>query len=435
MKTLKRNSYRIYLMVGLFCAVTLYSCEDKCQVTNTYVYYEPVYTSPAEIKASIGMKDEQPLVALGRIYLKGNILFVNEAGKGIHLFNNAQPSAPQSLGFFNIPGNYDLAIIGNTLYADSYVDLIAFDISDIQNIREVSRISNLFNHSSSMGFTASGDKGILTDWKMMKTVTVTESNCKQQVQPWGRVFMQDGIGLLAGAATTFNTKAAVAPSNSTGIGGSMARFTIANNYLYALDNYSMDIVDVAEQFQPKAKNEIQVNWLAETLFPNGNTLFMGTRSGMNIYDLTDPAQPSLISQYQHITSCDPVVVEGDYAYVTLRGGTPCQSFTNQLEVINIKDLKKPLLEKVYPMVNPYGLGIDKGTLFVCDGDAGLKIFDAKDIYRITENPLAHYDKINAFDVIPYKNVAIMIGSDGLYQYDYTDVKKIKLLSKIPITKP
>ena len=86
------------------------------------------------------------------------------------------------------------------------------------------------------------------------------------------------------------------------------------------------------------------------------------------------------------------------------------------------------------MTNPSGLGIDNGILFICDGTAGLKIFDAKNVNTISSNQLANYSTINALDIIPYNKVAMMIGSDGLYQYDYTDIKNIKLLSTLPILK-
>lgn len=41
-----------------------------------------------------------------------------------------------------------------------------------------------------------------------------------------------------------------------------------------------------------------------------------------------------------------------------------------------------------------------------------------------------YANINAFDVIPVGNVLVLIGDDGLYQYDYSNVQNISLLSSI-----
>jgi hypothetical protein len=151
---------------------------------------------------------------------------------------------------------------------------------------------------------------------------------------------------------------------------------------------------------------------------------------MHIFDITTPATPTHVSTYAHVRSCDPVIVDGDYAYVTLRSGTTCQGFTNQLEVIDIKDVKSPQLLKTYAMTNPHGLGKDNSTLFICDGSAGLKVYDASDINLIENKQLAHYQDIHAYDVIPFNNTLMMIGEDGLFQYDYSDPKNIKLLSHI-----
>jgi hypothetical protein len=84
------------------------------------------------------------------------------------------------------------------------------------------------------------------------------------------------------------------------------------------------------------------------------------------------------------------------------------------------------------MTNPHGLGIDQGTLFICDGADGLKAFDATNVLTISDNQLAHYKNINAFDVIPFQQVAMVIGKEGLFQYDYSDIKNIKLISQLPI---
>jgi hypothetical protein len=156
---------------------------------------------------------------------------------------------------------------------------------------------------------------------------------------------------------------------------------------------------------------------------------------MSIYDITDNINPKLLSTFSHITSCDPVVVQDDYAYITLRSGRTCRNnFTNQLDVIDIKDKKTPKLLKSYSFTNPAGLGIDNTTLFICDGADGLKIYNAKDIYNITSNPIAHFKDIQATDVIPVDGLLFMVGKDGFYQYDYASVPNIKLLSKIEVEK-
>ncbi len=429
-KTITLPAVFVFLLLAL---IFLFErCADKCQVKNKYVYYTPVYSTSAELKAAVKETLAREIKNLGKIYFKDGFLFVNEVGEGIHIFDNHDPAQPKPVAFLNIPGNRDLAIHGNTLYADSYVDLVAFDITDIQRIKEISRLEGLFNTYNTYGFGADPVKGIITSWKTEENISVVESECNAQVQTWGGIYYGGGVAFMEGDLKA-PTSAMISPG-ATGVGGSMARFTIVNHYLYGLDGANLDVVDITTETHPVAGTTIPVNWDAQTLFPHNNNLFVGARAGMYIFDLTKPDQPTLISQYDHILSCDPVVVEGDYAYVTLYSGSGCHVETNQLEVIDIKDLAAPTLVKIYPMTSPHGLGISDGILFICDGVDGLKIFDASDPFSISAHSLAHYDKINALDIIPFNHIAMTIGSDGIYQYDYSDVKNIKLLSQIPIAK-
>lgn len=407
------------------------ACEDKYELEKTYTYYEPVYTTTAEIRASVDVVAPIEIKDAGKIYIKDNWLFVNEVGKGIHIIDNTHPETPVIKNFLNIPGNYDMAVKGNILYADSYIDLLAIDISDKANIKVVNRIEGIFDYYNRIGSAVDPTFGIITDWKLKENVTVTESD--NQVQPWGGVYI-DGGGIGVTGSMDAQTYSAPGNSATTGTGGSMARFTIEGDYLYLLDAANVHSVSIQTLDNPVAKSKSYIAWDIETIFPYHGNLFFGSQSGMYIFGLDDPEKPNQISRYAHVRSCDPVVVEGDLAFVTLRSGTACQGFTNQLEVIDIKNLANPVLLKVYPMTNPHGLGIDNRNLFVCDGDDGLKIYDATDHLKISDNQLAHYKNINTYDVIPHNKVAIMTGKDGIYQFDYSNPKDIKLLSTLTISK-
>jgi hypothetical protein len=190
--------------------------------------------------------------------------------------------------------------------------------------------------------------------------------------------------------------------------------------------------DISDELSPFSIGNQNIGWNIETVFIARDHLFIGSMTGMYIYNLADPVLPEYVSSYWHVTSCDPVVVEGNYAYITLRTGNRCESDVNSLDIVDIHDLSNPSLLKSYTMHNPHGLGIDQGTLFICDGDDGLKIYDAKDPLMLKSNMLAHFEEINTYDVIPVNGILIMIGTDGLYQYNYSDLNEIKLLSKIPI---
>ena len=151
---------------------------------------------------------------------------------------------------------------------------------------------------------------------------------------------------------------------------------------------------------------------------------------MHIYDKTDPAKPVYVSTFEHINTCDPVVVQDDLAYVTLRSGTECQTFTNQLDVIDISDVSKPELLVSYDMDNPHGLGINGTCLFIAEGEFGLKVFNATDPMAIDDNLIAHHDDVHALDVIPLDDVLFMIGNDGLHQYEYDCNGVLQYLSSV-----
>ncbi len=417
----------MHIIVFLAFPALLISCKDK--IEQVYTVNEPVYLSYSDLRSSFKVADGQQIIHPGKIYFKDHYIFVNEYQKGIHVIDNTDPESPQIIKFIEIPGSVDLAIRDNILYADSYVDLVAIDISNLDDIREVKRIQNVFPYmipECENGIVEGVDQnqGVVTGYKATeRTVEVDNNNLYPQYPYWREDFMfLDGAN-SAGSKT--------GPANS-GTGGSMARFTVCDDFLYTVDNSTLRLFSISTPADPAMVKEIYVGWNIETLYPYENKLFLGSTTGMYIYNIQDPSNPEFISQFRHASSCDPVVVEGNYAYVTLRAGNLCGDIKSQLDVIDISDILNPEKIADYSMEEPYGLGIDDTLLFVCDGPAGLKIYNAADPLTIDQHKLAQYDSIQAFDVIPLGNVLVMIGTDGLYQYEYSDPSDIHQLSVIPI---
>ena len=220
-------------------------------------------------------------------------------------------------------------------------------------------------------------------------------------------------------------------ANSTqGKAGSMARFLVLDDYLYTISGKSqLELFNIRQPSMPAPWATVNVTWGIETLFADRGHLFIGALDGVYIYDNTDPANPVYMSRFSHVRSCDPVVVQGDYAYVTLRGGNTCRNAANQLDVINISDLRYPRLEKSYVMRNPKGLGVDGDKLFVCDDTAGLKIYDASDPLQLSV--LEVKTNINCYDVIPDNNVLVVSDAWGILQMDYMNIP-VTQLSEIPV---
>ena len=148
-------------------------------------------------------------------------------------------------------------------------------------------------------------------------------------------------------------------TGNVNLAGSMARFAIAGNTLYCITNSTLEIFDITNPGAPVYLNKYTPpgnTGEIETLFARDqSTMFAGTTQGMIIFDISNKAFPSIHTVYSHITSCDPVVADSAYAYVSLSSGSNrCARGLNQLEVINISDLNHPTLLKAYPMVSPEG---------------------------------------------------------------------------------
>lgn len=92
----------------------------------------------------ISVKGPQAIEQLGKLYYKNPYIYATDRGRGIHVFDNSNPEEPVKLAFIQIAGNSDLAIKGNTLFANNVQDLIAIDISNLDSIQVISRQQEAF---------------------------------------------------------------------------------------------------------------------------------------------------------------------------------------------------------------------------------------------------------------------------------------------------
>jgi hypothetical protein len=397
--------------------------EDKCDATRTYVQFNPVYMMPAQFRVDIQVSNDKELETPGKIYVYKQYLLINELREGIHVYDNSNPENPIPVSFIEIPGNVDMAIYNDHLYADSYVDLLTIDIRDIQNPELVKRENDVFYLN---GYH--DDRGYLVYYNETEiTVDIDCSDARFETA-WfrdGDMFFLAADGAVAEAGA----------SGGSGIGGSMARFTISQGHLYTIDQYTLKSWDLVSPANPDMVDEEHVGWNIETIFPYKQMLFLGSTSGMYIYNISNPSNPYYASVFQHANACDPVVVENDIAFITLRDGTRCQTYNNQLDVVDVSDPTDPEFIKTYPMDHPHGLAVRNSVLYLCEGDYGLKVFDVSDLENIDKNKLDEYDNMNGYDVISLKNdLLLMIGSDGFYQFDSSDPKNLVQLSHIPVVK-
>ena len=397
---------------AILILISFVSCSDD----GKYEYYElatPVMISFDELRKSVDILPPKEIKESGKIYYYNKYIFVNDKNKGIHIINNSDPENPAKISFLNIPGNVDISIKNNILYADSFIDLLVFDISDINNIKLANRLKDVFPYNYVFPQNADAvnwqklniQNGVVVDWVITRE--------KREIIENELIYMHTALEMASSEGPTL------------GKGGSMARFKIVNSYLYAVDSHSIHIFDIKNLDTPNKLESIYAGFDIETIFNLNQYLFLGSMSGMFIYDISKPDVPQFVSEFRHGTACDPVVVDENYAYITLRAGNSCGAFESSLQIVDIKDIANPVLKKSYKMDGPYGLGLKNEKLFICDGDSGLKVYDKTDVNNMVM--LNHFKNINTFDVIPLENHLLMIGKDVLQQYSYEN-DALKLIS-------
>lgn len=233
-----------------------------------------------------------------------------------------------------------------------------------------------------------------------------------------------------------------APSSDTGVAGSYARSMIVGNFLYLIDEENIRTLSLENPDLPELINEQVIGDRIESIFNLDNRLFIGSGSGLYLYTINDNGIPEFSSTFSYdifpIYPCDPVVANDSFAYVTLNsdfrsnicGGGTAINEVNSLEIFDITDFTAPQLIAEYEMVEPKGVGLDGKTLFICDNEAGLKVYDVEDPLAI--ELIAHFDDFVTYDVIPLNGLLLVVGPDSVHQFDYSDLNNITRVSIINI---
>ena len=395
----------------IVCAITFLAV--GCQSDNdapsgvTAVFAVPVIKSLAEIRSSVAVSAPRETDADGKIYVTENNLFYIAQEEGVHIFDNTNPAAPQNTIFLNIEGVHDIAVKDDMLYADNYVDLLVFDISNLENITLINTVENAMSFYPVFPVDAE-----FYDYAVVPNSgeIMVGFELQTRERPTGDILAmaEDATNVFTGANETVGT------------GGSYARFQINNNALYTVDSYQLNVFNIANPANAFFVQAIYLSsWMGggqfETLYRQKEFLFVGSTNGMYVVDASEEFNPFFLSAFSHATACDPVVVKGVTAYITVRGGNSCGAIDDQINVIDVSDMANPTLISTTLLAQPYGLGINASVLYVCCGPGGLKVFNAVDSANLVlENSYME----NVTDVIPLDSHLIAVGPNKIIQYNY-----------------
>ena len=441
---------KVLLLLIFFNAVNGFGAK----IINHIVVLTPIYKSYDSFRDELGVFEPREIKRPGKIYVKGDFLLISDMGHGVHIINNQNYKKPEKLAFIKIPGNYDMAVKDHMLYVDSYVDFVAIDISILKKgnlknvyrkIKEVNRIENVFLHRAvDQGYWENKyrkehgcydcsfefdkidpKKGIMTGWQVDRTKT--------------EVLHVKYAARSSGGSGGYTPKVNFGGSGQ-GQGGSMARFGIYKNYLYAVDYKNMAVFHIKDLSHPEKVNQINIGRRIETIFVHKCYLFIGSEDGMYLYDIcNDAKKPKFVNRVRHIRARDPVVVNRNMAFVTIRN---LNGFGGWFIPVDVTDLQNPKRLSSYGMLSPHGLGVQNDLIFICQGRYGFDIyrykkhptyFELNQIYDLRKNQKKLYRKLGGnknsfYDVILLKNFIIVSTQKGIFQFQYDN--QLFLLSRI-----
>ncbi|MCH1418307.1 MAG: hypothetical protein L7U68_07145 [Flavobacteriaceae bacterium] len=399
-------------------------------------YFVPQYETTAQLAAKVIVESPKDYAEAGKIVTYQNYIFINKPNEGVHVVDNSNPAAPVNLHFINIPGSLDLTIIDDHLYSDMFSALVVFDISDVTqpDLIEDFTVEEVFYYNpyrtldtairlgESFAYTQyesiDDSRGIVTGWE----VVIRQEPLEEQIS-----YLRLEDATIAETASSDQAN----EFNEVSTAGSMTRFLPIGRYLYTINFNELVLFSIGDNYQPTRFARLDTGTQAETLFQLNDLLFVGSTTGMLMYDVTSPSNPNYLNSIEHFRSCDPVVADENYAYVTLRGGTNCFTETNELQIIDIRTPEELSVVARQVMFNPHGLAIHEDYLLVCDGTAGLKVVD---VTNRNEPEILSTDNIPfAYDIIVDFPSAIVVGEGVLYQYDLSNLPEIVKTNELVLT--
>ena len=422
---MKHKILPLVLVVILCLQLTNCNNDDSNEFQDPVEVTVPVIKSKSEVRNSIAIMNAIPTNSDGKIYVYDDLLFYIAQNSGIHIFNNQNPATPQNISFIQLEGVHDISIKNDILYADNFMDLVVFDISNISDIQLVNVEEDMLEYyaifpEDSMYYQSnifpSNDDEFVANYT---TVTMERDEVENSLDIfWNSISIFEGGALANDAGVTIGT------------GGSYAKFQILRNALYTIDAYKLNTFNIADYNSISLVSETWLgDWFGgelETTYILKDYLFIGATNGMHIVGLQDEFNPVYTSSFTHATGCDPVVVEGNTAYITVRGGNSCGAIEDQVNVIDVSDITMPTEYSTYFLSSPYGLGIRDQVLYVCN-DAGINVFNAQNPNEIV---LVNTFEITSKDVIPLPSHLISVGENVIHQYNYADNFGLELISTL-----
>lgn len=407
-----------YLILFIFCLPILYSCRDCLDTPCYYSYLSNKIIPNNDVKNNIKYVSAKKFNNIGKISKFKNYILISESLFGLHVIDYSNPNKLEKIGFIRLPFNEDIIIQDNTLYSYRLNEILSLDISNIKN----PKINYFYKIDDKDLIYKSSPRNQLPDLEIgyeIKKIQTFKKSDSTQFLPYynAQIQVSDFI-------------------RSLGYVREKSFFSIADNYLYFFSNFISsrrktkvyDITDKISETNLPIKDLDKKDFTKAMKFKD--KLFLLSPNSTEVYDNVSSNDINFVSQINNFNDCNGAVIENDNAYIS---GKCLYPMGERLDIIDLSNLKETKYIRTYSMTAPEYLSIKDNLLFSIDKTNYVKIYDVKDPYDIKLIKEITINKPKEI-IIDDNFKAIIISEDGIYQYDFSNLKNNRDMKQLSFMK-
>jgi hypothetical protein len=384
-------------------------------------------TAPAEVSL-VGKS------GIRAVTVSGNQAYVAN-GTTLNVYNLSNPASPALISSVSIVSVVnDIAVAGDHLYATAGIDLRVVDISNPASPVIISSHRDT-NGNRFADIALEGEHAYLLPAPYSSTALVAfDISAPADPVLLGRSPINEGAfslptgvavsGGYALIATSHVSRLSVVsvqdPSLPTyveslpGVSGSNS-LTVVGERSYTVNYDSLSIQDISNPAAPMDLGSVSLSSSTNLdVVVNGAYAFVaGGRNGVIITDISDPAQPTVLSRLSLGQQVGTLETAGSYVYASVKNGGDSPL------IIDVSDPSTPREVGFIPANYVKHILFDNGYLYLSTG-LGLQIFNASDPLHPVKVGAVNIEGSASYSVISGKYLYMACGSGGLRIVDISD---------------
>lgn len=321
------------------------------------------------------------------LFIKDNSAYITDDTAGLMKVDISDPENPYLVWQYdaNRYYAYDVYVYQNKAFvADNFGELLIIDVSNPANPVQIGTTNQ---HLSPVAVQVKDNYAYLSSGGRLDVVDISNPTNPEKVGSFGiygiawGFFISDSYAYVPSydynSQTSYfyildvSTPTQPIQTGKIEISDYIWDVFVENAYAYVAARNGLYVIDVSNPQLPNKVGNLELNY-ARGLYILDNFLYVANSSGVFIYDINDPASPSFIGQTWGFA--DDVFVIGNYAYVAnLSMGISIWDISNKAAPTKLSEYQTNGMA--------YSIFVDGNYAYVADDYNGLVIFDVSDPYN------------------------------------------------------